>query len=250
MDLKELLDSEAKRINNRGFIDSDPVQFPRRFDRLQDIEIAALLSATIAWGNRKMICRNCDRMLEMMGNDPYNFVMDGAWREIDPDQNIHRTFFGRNLRHYLRGLEHLYRQYGSIREMMVKTGIDKEEAPSWVLTRRLADMLTEANEGATDSRCLPGAIETSALKRINMATRWMVRDDGIVDLGVWDNIKPSQLYIPLDVHVGRTARSLGLLERKSNDRKAVIELTGNLKALRPEDPVLYDYALFGIGMNL
>ena len=100
-----------------------------------------------------------------------------------------------------------------------------------------------------DSRCLPLNLDTTALKRVNMALRWLVRDDGIVDLGVWNALKPSQLYIPLDVHVGNTARSLGIITRKANDKKTTLELTRELAALRPDDPVWYDYALFGIGVG-
>lgn len=249
-DTVELLNSEARRINNRGFIDSDPVQFPRRFSRLEDIEIAALLSATIAWGNRKMICKNCDKMLDLMGNSPYEFTMDNAWQEIDPDMNIHRTFFGRNLQYYLAGLNVVYKRYGSLQGLGRAMHIEKEELPAWALVKHLSNILKEANNGQSDSRCLPSSLDTTALKRVNMALRWLVRDDGIVDMGVWDIIKPSRLYIPLDVHVSETARSLGILERKSNDRKAVIELTESLRTLCPDDPVIYDFALFGIGMNL
>lgn len=248
-DIKYLLDSEAERINNRGFIESDPVQFPRRYERLQDIEIAALLSATIAWGNRKMICRNCDRMLGMMENTPYEFVMDGAWHEIDPEQNIHRTFFGRNLRNYLATLEAAYRRHDSLLDMARSSHIETSEDPAREFVKQLSALMTETC-GCVDSRCLPSSLDTTALKRINMTFRWLVRNDGIVDMGVWDVIKPSQLYIPLDVHVAATARSLGILTRRSNDRKAVYELTASLRRLRPEDPVIYDYALFGIGMKL
>ncbi len=248
-DLKQLLDSEAARINNRGFIDSDPVQFPRRFTKLQDIEIASLLSATIAWGNRKMICRNCDKMLLLMDNDPHRFVMDGAWREIDPDQNIHRTFFGRNLINWLSTLEQIYKKYDSLHDMAKAMHIEADDDPARALVGHISGVMNDTIR-QIDSRCLPSSLDVTALKRINMAFRWLVRDDGIVDLGVWDVIKPSQLYIPLDVHVAKTARELGLLTRRSNDRKAVYELTESLRQIRPDDPVIYDYALFGIGMNL
>ena len=115
MDIKELLDSEARRINHVDFIANDPVQFPRRFEHLQDIEIAALLSATIAWGNRKMICNNCNKMLALMDNQPYDYVMDKGYEEL-PDMNIHRTFFSKNLRYYLRGLNFIYSKYGSLHD--------------------------------------------------------------------------------------------------------------------------------------
>lgn len=247
-EIKELLDREARRINSPDFIDRDPVQFLRRFERLEDIEIASLLCATIAWGNRKMICRNCDRMLSMMENRPYDFVMDGAYEEL-PDGNIHRTFFAANLRHYLRGLHAIYRRHGSLQEFARSVRVGDDEFPSWRLVEAMNAALCEANGGCADSRCLPGNLSTTALKRVNMALRWLVRDDGIVDMGVWDVIRPSQLFIPLDVHVGNTARDMGLLCRRSDDRRAVIELTSRLREMRPDDPVWYDYALFGIGVD-
>ena len=247
-DLKGLLDREAMRINNIDFIDRDPVQFPRRFSKLQDIEIASLLSATIAWGNRKMICRDCDRMLALMGHDPYNFIMDGAYEDI-PDMNIHRTFFARNLRHFLRGLRLLFSRHGSVDALARDCGAAQSEFPAWHLAEAINTILAEANEGTGDSRCLPLNLTTTALKRLNMALRWLVRDDGIVDMGVWSSLKPSQLYIPLDVHVGNTARALGLVDRRANDRRTAVELTSMLRSRRPADPVWFDYALFGIGIN-
>lgn len=248
-ELHELLDSEAARINSPEFIGSDPVQFPRMFERPQDVEIAGLLAATVAWGNRKMICRNCEKMLSWMEHRPYDFVMDEGYEEL-PDGNVHRTFFVDNLKHYLRGLRRIYSKYPTLDAFAADRGVGDDPAPAWKLVEQMSRELAEANGGACDSRCLPGNLKSTALKRINMALRWFVRDDGIVDLGIWSSIKPSQLYIPLDVHVADVSRRLGLLERKSNDRRAVEELTGRLRRFRPDDPAVYDYALFGIGMNL
>lgn len=247
-DIWQLLESEAQRINSPQFIAADPVQFPRRFSSLQDIEIASLLSATIAWGNRTMICRDADKMLALMGHDPYNYVMEQGYEDL-PDCNIHRTFFAKNLRHFLRGLHRIYAAHGSLQQFARSRGINREEFPSWVLVEHINHELAQANGGATDSRCLPLNLRTTALKRVNMALRWLVRDDGIVDLGVWDILKPSQLFIPLDVHVGNTARELGLLERKADDRRSAVELTLTLARRRPDDPVWFDYALFGIGIG-
>ena len=247
-EIKELLDFEASRINHIDFIDDDPVQFPRRFNRLQDIEIAALLSATIAWGNRKMICNNCNKMLGLMENLPYKYVMDEGYEEL-PDMNIHRTFFAKNLRYFLRGLNLIYTKYNSLHDFAKHISISTSEFPSWKLVEEMNKIFAEANNGESDSRCLPGNLKSTALKRINMALRWLVRNDGIVDMGVWDVIKPSQLFIPLDVHVGNTSRDLGLLYRKANDRQSTIELTQTLRTMRPHDPIWYDFALFGIGIN-
>ncbi len=248
-DLRDLLDTEAARINNPTFIADDPVQFPRRFTDLRDIEITSLLTSAIAWGNRKMICRDCDRLLTLMENKPYRFVTDGAFEDL-ADGNIHRTFFVRNLKHFLRGLRDIYSHHGSLADFAIANSVADDEFPAWKLVDAINTRLAAANGGENDSRCLPVNINASALKRVNMALRWLVRNDGIVDLGVWDFMKPSQLYIPLDVHVGDTARELGLLTRKAADRRAVMEITDHLRRFRPDDPVIYDYALFGIGMKL
>ncbi len=246
--LKELLDFEANRINSTDFISADPVQFPRKFEAQQDIEIAALLSATLAWGNRTMICRDCSRMFELMDWQPYKYVKDKGYEDL-PDMNIHRTFFAKNLRHYLRGLNAIYAKHSTLEDFVKACGASTAELPSWHFVEALNAELAKANNGEADSRCLPLNLETTALKRVNMALRWLVRNDGIVDLGIWKVLKPSQLFIPLDVHVGNVSRELGLLNRKANDRRSVLELTETLRSFNPDDPILYDYALFGIGVS-
>lgn len=245
----ELLDDAVAHINTKDFIADDPVQFPRRFTDLRDIEITALLVSTIAWGNRKMILRDARRMLDIMQNRPYEFVAEGCFEHINDSVNVHRTFFGRNLKHFLRGLRDLYARYDNLDTFCRASGSADAELPAWHLARCLNGVLADANKGTDDSRCLPLNTDASALKRLNMALRWLVRDDGIVDLGVWKSLKPSQLFIPLDVHSGRTARTLGLLERRADDRRAVVALTEALRTLRPDDPAVYDFALFGIGVS-
>ncbi|MDE6010498.1 MAG: TIGR02757 family protein [Muribaculaceae bacterium] len=249
VELKELLDAEVERINRPEFIPEDPVQFPRRFSDLRDIEIVAFLSAIIAWGNRKMICRDAEKMLEIMGDQPYEYVRDGAYESLDPGMNIHRTFFARNLQHFLRGLHSIYRNYPSLDAFGAAMRVGEAEAPAWELVKHINSVMSDANGGLADSRALPQNLETTALKRINMALRWLVRDDGIVDMGVWKSIPTSKLYVPLDVHVGNTARQLGLVSRKANDRKTVNEIMILLRDFRPDDPAIYDYALFGIGID-
>lgn len=248
-ELKALLDHEATRINVPEFAQSDPVQFPRRFSRLQDIEIVSFLSATIAWGNRKMICNNCNKMLDIMEHSPYDYVMDGAYEQLNDSFNIHRTFFARNFKYALRGLRKIYSSHESLNDFATYCHAGDDEYPAWKLVAGMQHEFAEANDGLFDSRTLPTHLEGTALKRINMALRWLVRDDGIVDMGVWNAIKPSQLFIPLDVHVGNTARSLGLTERRGNDRKTVLDITSALREMRPEDPIFYDYALFGVGVE-
>lgn len=248
-EIRELLDSEAARINHPSFIEKDPVQFPRRFESLQDIEIVSFLAATLAWGNRKMICRDIEKMLSLMDNEPYKYMMDRGFEDLDPQINIHRTFFASHLQHFLKGLRKIYQDYGSLDAFAYANKVGEEEAPSWKLVELINKVLLEEN-GESCSRCLPLNLNQSALKRVNMALRWLVRDDGIVDLGLWKSIPKNKLYIPLDVHVGNVSRELGLLTRKANDRKSVEELTKVLRQIKPEDPAIYDFALFGIGVGV
>ena len=248
-DIRDLLDSEATRINREEFIGNDPVQFPRRFSRLEDIETVSFLSAIIAWGRRPMICRNAERMLDLMEHEPYKYVMDEGYEDLDADMNLHRTFFARHFRYFLRGLRRIFREYGSVDAFGAAVHAGESETPSWKLVEEMEKIMRDENNGENCSQCLPVNLDTTALKRINMALRWLVRDDGIVDMGVWKSIPKSKLFIPLDVHAGNTARNLGLLCRRANDRKSVEALTATLRTLRPEDPVFYDYALFGIGVG-
>ena len=248
-EIKELLDQEAERINHVSFIDKDPVQFPRRFETLQDIEIVSLLAATLAWGNRKMICNDIEKMLALMDYKPYDYMMDKGYEDLDPSLNIHRTFFAAHLAHFLKGLRKIYKDHGSLDAFSNYHKIGEENAPAWKLVELMNGVLLQEN-GESCSRCMPLNLQQSALKRINMALRWLVRDDGIVDMGLWKSIPKSKLYIPLDVHVGNVSRELGLLSRKANDRRSVEELTGVLKEFRPNDPAVYDFALFGIGVGV
>ena len=248
-ELKDNLDALVERYNVRSFAEKDPVQFPRRFSDKRDIEISALLTSTIAWGRRPMILNNAEKLHALLGHQPYRFVLEGDIESIGED-NIHRTFFGRHLRFFLRGLRDVYRRYGSLEDFALSIDAPSTEAPAWVLAEALNGVLHEANSHCRldgPSRCLPDKTADSALKRFNMALRWLVRHDGIVDIGCWDALKPSQLYIPLDVHSANTSRALGLLLRKQNDRRAVEELTNTLRRMRPDDPTVYDFALFGVG---
>lgn len=246
-----MLDELAARYNVPEFVANDPVQFARRYEDLRDIEIASFLISIISWGRRAMILRDGERLLQILDNRPCDFVIGGDIEAIS-DDNIHRTFFGRHLRYALRGLREIYRRHGSLESFAAYIGAKEADAPAWELAKAVNAIFAQANatciaplDGPT--RCLPDSPDSSALKRLNMALRWLVRNDGIVDIGVWTLLKPSQLYIPLDVHSGNTARALGLLTRKSNDRRATEELTNILRKYRPDDPIIYDFALFGAG---
>lgn len=250
----DILEHSAALYNVPEFADADPVQFPRRFQSLPDREIAALLVSTIAWGRRPMILKNAERLLGMIENRPLDFVLNGDIDSI-PDINIHRTFFGRHLRHYLRGLRQLYSKYGTLENFAAAIGADAPgRLPSWTIADGLARIITDANSVCPlhgPDRCLPAKPETSALKRFNMALRWLVRRDGIVDPGGWELFGPDRLYIPLDVHVCNTSAALGLMPplKGTPSQKHALALTDALRRFRPDDPTVYDFALFGIGVN-
>jgi uncharacterized protein (TIGR02757 family) len=239
--IKDTLDFWAARINTPEFIAGDPVQFPRNYSAAADIEAAAFLSAAIAWGRRDIILRSAGRMFSLMGRSPEDYIMSGGWKKIK-NACIHRTFFESDLAYFCRGLRNCRRKYGSLENLFSRQG---DMFAGIALFRKT---MAEGNGGAY-SKHVSNPDKKSPCKRIHLALRWLVRNDGIVDLGLWKSISPSKLYIPLDVHAARTARQLGLLERKSNDRKAVEILTERLRGFCPEDPAKYDFALFGMGLE-
>lgn len=247
-EIKSLLDNMAEKFNVPEFIEQDPVQFPRRYKQIQDIEISAFLTAIIAWGKRKTILASARQMHEIMGSSPYDYVMGKGYERLGK-ANIHRTFFEDDMAFICRGLRTLYLRFDSCESLFYS---EKQELRSlWDGLAHFRSYIKTANEKHPQKcmRHISNPQSTSACKRLHLALRWLVRKDGIVDLGVWRNIAPSQLMIPLDIHVGNTARNLGLLNRRQNDRKAVEELTAYLRTLNPDDPVLYDFALFGIGVS-
>ena len=239
--LAQKLECWYEKICTPDFIELDPVQFPRRYTKQEDIEIAAFLSATIAWGRRDLILRSAEKMFTLMGASPHAFVMSGGYRKLKK-RNIHRTFFENDLKYFCRGFECCYAKYGRLEKLFASaSGI-------WEGIALFREEMAEANRGEYSKHVAdPGVYSSngSACKKFNLALRWLVRK-GPVDLGLWKKIEPSALYIPLDVHVARTARKVGLLDRMSNDKKAVVALTEKLREFCPHDPVKYDFALFGL----
>ena len=241
--IKEYLEELVAKNNTEAFIKNDPVQFPHRYTDKNDIEIVSFLVATIAWGNRKMILNNANKMLEIMGKSPYDYVMSSGWANLDEAKCVHRTFFNRDFKYYCRGLKAIY-DIQSLEDVFFN-----EEHDVWRGIQNFRCLMAKAN-GMTSKHisnpCCEAPMKGSACKRLHMALRWLVRNDGIVDLGVWKHLNPKDLMIPMDVHVARVSRDLGLLDRKSNDRMAVEMLTAKLREFDKEDPVKYDFALFGV----
>lgn len=243
--MKDYLDELVAKNNTEAFIKDDPVQFPHRYSDVRDIEIVSFLVATIAWGNRKMILNSANNMLAIMGKSPYDYVMSGGWEKLDDSKCVHRTFFGRDLKYYCKGLSKAYQMPVNSLENVFYN----EEHDVWRGIQNFRDLIAEANGCTSKHISNPSCCEPkkgSACKRLHMALRWLVRNDGMVDLGIWKRLNPRDLMIPLDVHVARVSRDLGLIERKSNDRQTVEMLTAKLREFDPADPVKYDFALFGV----
>jgi len=245
--LKEFLDEKVNLYNNPNFIETDPIQIPHSFTLKEDIEIAGFLVSTIAWGNRKSIITNSNRLIDLMGSSPYDFVMDFSEKNADSLSNfVHRTFNPDDLRYFLISLQNIYTNHGGLEKVFTQN-IQTTSMQHTIHDFR--KLFFELPHLTRTEKHLGDPMKNSAAKRLNMFLRWMVRrDDSGVDFGIWKNISPSMLSCPLDVHSGTIARKLNLLKRSQNDAKAVQELDNSLRTLDAEDPVKYDFALFGLGV--
>lgn len=248
VDMKSFLDARVQQYNNVEFIHSDPVQIPHRFSRKEDIEIAAFLTAMISWGQRKSIINNANRLMRLMDNSPYDFLMEADaadWKTVSGF--VHRTFNGNDCLFFLESLRNIYRHHHGL-ETVFTNGYNNGENIQSALQHFREVFLSTPHEVRVRKHVSDVSANSSA-KRLNMFLRWMVRNDNNeVDFGLWKNIPASALMLPLDVHTGNVARGLGLLTRKQNDWKAVEEITAALRVFDAHDPIKYDYALFGIGV--
>lgn len=245
--LKEFLDEKVIIYNNPNFIETDPIQIPHLFTLKEDIEIAGFLVATIAWGNRKSIIKNGHRLVEMMGNSPYDFIMNFSEKNSDSlSPFVHRTFNNEDLFYFLKALQNIYKNHGGL-ENVFATYANKDSMQ--VSIHHFKKTFFELPHLPRTQKHISDPLKNSAAKRINMFLRWMVRNDNSgVDFGIWKTISPALLSCPLDVHSGNVARKLGLLSRKQNDAKALQEVDTALRKLDPTDPAKYDFALFGLGV--
>ena len=246
-ELKDFLDEKVLQYNTLDFIESDPVQIPHLFTRKEDIEIAGFLSATIAWGNRTMIIKNSHRMIDLMGNAPFDFVMSHSDDDLQRLETfVHRTFNGQDFSSFIKSLQNIYLNHNGLEAVFSK---HQEPASIQKSISEFKKTFFEIPHQYRTQKHVSDPMKGSAAKRINMYLRWMCRQDKKgVDLGIWKRIPPAILSCPLDVHSGNVARKLGLLTRKQNDGKAVAELDAKLRKLDPTDPVKYDFALFGLGV--
>jgi uncharacterized protein (TIGR02757 family) len=246
-ELKDFLDDKVLQYNTLDFIESDPVQIPHLFTQKEDVEIAGFLSATIAWGNRKMIIKNSYKMMEFMGNTPYDFVMSHSETDLERLESfVHRTFNGQDFVGFIKSLQSIYKNHNGLEAVFSK---NQEVHSMQKSISEFKKIFFEIPHLSRTQKHISDPLNNSAAKRINMFLRWMCRQDNKgVDLGIWKSIAPSKLSCPLDVHSGNVARKLGLLARKQNDAKALLELDTKLRELDNSDPVKYDFALFGLGV--
>ncbi|MAP54820.1 TIGR02757 family protein [Altibacter sp.] len=246
-ELKEFLDEKAAFYNKPKFIETDPIQIPHGFTKKEDIEIAAFLIATIAWGNRKSIITNGARLMDLMDHSPHEFVLHFTENDTERFAGfVHRTFNEKDLIYFLKALQHIYQNHGGLEQVFVNASEGKTLQEGIHHVRKIFFALPHLPR---TEKHFSDPLKNSAAKRINMFLRWMVRKDAVgVDFGIWKGLSPAQLSCPLDVHSGNVARKLELLTRKQNDAKALVELDTSLRLMDSNDPVKYDFALFGLGV--
>lgn len=241
-ELKSLFNQKVLEYKQSSFIESDPIQIPHRFTRKEDIEIIGFLVASISWGQRATIIKNGLVLCELMGNNPLEFITNKSGLPHLSKKFVHRTFNSIDLEFFLQSLRSLY---------MKADGLEGAFSNGSNMMERLTffrEQFFKASHQKRSEKHVSNPMSGSACKRINMFLRWMVRNDD-VDFGLWKEIAPSELLLPLDVHTGNVSREFGLLSRKQNDWRAVEEVSNRLKLWNPDDPIRYDFALFGIGVN-
>ncbi len=247
--MKELLESNYLKYNTLEFIETDPIQIPHNFSKPENIEISAFLTATIAWGRRDLIIRSAYKMMQLLDNNPYNFILSATENDFEHcKQFVYRTFNGDDFVFFLKSLKNIYENHGGLRQIFYsayRQNHSIREALSYF--RKI--FFSIPHKQRTEKQ-VANVDKNSAAKRLNLFLMWLVRRDNIgVHFGLWDEINPADLLLPLDVHTANMSRALGLLTRKQNDWKAVVEVTENLKKFAPQDPVKYDFAIFGLDLN-
>ena len=246
-EIKAFLDEKAAHYESLDFIEADPIQIPHSFSKKEDIEISGFLAATIAWGNRKSIINSATKMMKLLDNAPHDFVLNHQKHDLKRFEGfVHRTFNAEDLAYFITALHHLYTQQGGLEVVFAN---ETQRSSLQMAIHNFKKHFFSFPHPTRTQKHVSDPLKGSAAKRINMYLRWMVRSNKKgVDFGLWKSINPGQLSCPLDVHSGNVARKLKLLKRKQNDAKALIELDNSLRGMDPNDPVKYDFALFGLGV--
>ena len=246
--IQSFLDQKVISFNHLTFIETDPIQVPALFTTKENIEIAGFLAATLAWGQRPTIIRNSLKLISLMKNDPIEFLMNTPEDEWDIFHDFkHRTFNSTDCIYFLKSLKNIYQNHGGLEQVFTDGFRNENTILGSVIHFRKVFFELE-HEHRTEKH-VSNVEKGAAAKRLNMYLRWMVRSDKAgVDFGLWKQIPASALMLPLDVHTGNVARKLGLLTRTQNDWRAVEEITAKLREYDTEDPIKYDFALFGLGV--
>ena len=248
--LKTLLDAKVKLYNQPSFIKDDPISIPRLFSKQQDIEIAGFFAAIFSWGNRTTIINKSRELLQLMDNAPHEFCVNAAAADLKKLLSFkHRTFNATDLLYFIEFFRYHYSLHDTLESAFSKWMGKKEKKKKKGLNGFYHYFFSLPDVPARTMKHIASPDKNSSCKRLNMFLRWMVRRDNKgVDFGIWKKISPAQLVCPLDVHVARVAKQFNLLQRTQSDWKAAIELTGYLRTLDKDDPVKYDFALFGMGI--
>lgn len=246
--LKKFLDAKVLQYNRPDFIELDPISIPHQYKRKQDIEISGFIAAVLAWGQRITIIHKCREFFSYMDNDPYHFILNHNENDLKPFLSFkHRTFNPTDALYFIHWFRWYYEKHDSLEDAFFPQNNNEDHVGQGLIN--FYRLFFSLDHPQRTRKHIQTPERKSACKRVNMFLRWMVRkDEHGVDFGIWGKIKPDQLICPLDLHVDRVARSLGLLVRKRSDWLAALELTDNLRQLDPNDPVKYDFALFGLGI--
>lgn len=247
--LQEFLDQKSDQYNNSQFVSEDPISIPHRFSRLQDIEISGFFAAILSWGRRDTIVNNSRKLMDLMGNAPYDFILHHTEKDLKPFLSFtHRTFNATDLLFFVGALQEYYSTFVSL-ESAFSTHLQPGDKNVRRALVGFQEIIFAGEHPLRTRKHLSSPARNSACKRLNMYLRWMVRCDlRGVDFGLWKTISPAQLIIPMDIHVSRVAKRLGLLEKETVNWKNAERLTEELQKFDPNDPVKYDFALFGLGV--
>lgn len=254
LELRELLENRVERYNCPTFIELDPVSIPHQFSKKQDIEIAGFFAATLAWGQRTTIINKCNELVKLMDHSPHDFILHHQLSDLKVFKHFkHRTFNATDALYFIESLSHYYRSNHSLEDAFLwnpdQLTSNKDFPIEGGLINFHKTFFSLPDYPKRTVKHVSSPAKKSACKRLNMFLRWMVRQDGKgVDFGLWKKIPAAQLVCPCDVHVERVARKLNLITRKGMNWQTATELTANLRKLDPQDPVKYDFALFGMGI--
>jgi uncharacterized protein (TIGR02757 family) len=248
-EIQELLWNQVRQYNNRNFVADDPISIPHRFSQKQDIEISAFFAATLAWGQRVTFINSTNKLMDIFENAPFDFIVNVTESDLDSiPKFVHRTFNSEDLRYFIRFLKNHYTENNSLETAFFPSKTQNANAVKDGLIHFHSSFF-EGQDKCRTKKHVSTPSKNSASKRLNMFLRWMVRDNDGVDFGLWKNISASQLMIPLDVHVHRVALNLELITSSKANWQTVEELTAVLRQLNPSDPTIFDYALFGFGVE-